>query len=325
MYFTIKSVVEGADAGHSLSLLALWDSLYYTFVNHHLFRHFGELYMKKTNTILYIAIAILALAVLLYFFVTDSYDDSERIRFFIVSAGIIASLVKVFLTPRKQAAERRALCSHVYEEFVTGAFEWDSRLEKRFYSALEEYNSDRPATALKKLAQLRAECRTREDVYGVTIFEALCLSDMQSHQKAAEKYADALAIRPLCTLASNMGMCYERMGNTEQAAECYSRAISIDPKNPLPHINLAFQSIRLGEIDAGREHAQHALDLAPGNPKALKAMTICCYMLGDADAYQSYYRRAVANGVDKEEVSIDYMEALAERLGLVDQVDAVAE
>jgi len=56
------------------------------------------------------------------------------------------------------------------------------------------------------------------------------------------------------------------------------------------------------------------VDINPNHLKALKAMTICCYMLEDTSAYQSYCRRAVANGVDKEELTPYYIEELAAQL-----------
>ena len=85
-------------------------------------------------------------------------------------------------------------------------------------------------------------------------------------------------------------------------------------KSPLPLINLAHLHVRLGQYDEGVHFAEEALALNPLEPRALKAAAMSCYFAGDMEAYQSYYRRAVANGVDGKELSRFSLDELAKAL-----------
>lgn len=270
--------------------------------------------MKKHTVILYTVTAVAAVGLVAYLSLSGNIDTDHLPRYGIIIGGILLGLLRSVLSAKKQTAERHALYSHNYDEFIGKAFLGDKALSRRFYSALDDYNDERPASALKKLQSIRPNVFFTEDVYAVTAFEALCLDDMQAWDKAIEKYAEAVQIRPSSILYSNMGHCYRHMGRTDKAADCYRQAVQADPSNPLPHINLAFQCIRLGEHTQGKQHAQAAIDIQPQHPKALKAMAICCYMLGDEEAYRSFYRRAIANGVAPEELSPYFINELAAQL-----------
>jgi Tfp pilus assembly protein PilF len=54
--------------------------------------------------------------------------------------------------------------------------------------------------------------------------------------------------------------------------------------------------IKEGQYAEAVEFAQKALSLDPKMSPSLSAMTIASYMLGDMEAYENYYRQAVAAG-----------------------------
>ena len=268
---------------------------------------------KKTK--LYVLLLSVLLILLALLFLLDPPDSPRTLsKAAYVAIGLAVGLGRVLFTQRQQKNETEARYRHSYQEFIEGAFADERAQEQKLFQAIRAYNDSQYDAALKTLSALREKCRNDRDRYAVTVFEALCRYDMQQYEEALEKYLEALRLRPSCTLFSNLGLCYQRMGNLRRAEEYYRQAIELDSEKPTPHINLAFLCFRMGRGKEGREHAQRALDIAPLEPKALKAMTLCCYLDGDMEAYQDYYARAVANGVDGKELSSLYIENLAEAL-----------
>ena len=75
-------------------------------------------------------------------------------------------------------------------------------------------------------------------------------------------------------LASNLGICLERMGNQQDAIAAYQYASEIDPKNPYPHNNLAQLYIRTGEYESAIESAKAAVMLNSKMYQSYSAMAI---------------------------------------------------
>jgi len=273
----------------------------------------------KTKRLLYILLCVAALGVLTFLFITETPEDMRTLgKFAVVTAGIVFSLFRILLQGGKDTAERETLYRESYKKLIEGAFTEDRKAEKRFFSALDDYNQEKPAKALKKLGKLRKSCSGRRELFAIASFEALCLDNMRCYEAALEKYSEARRLYPNANISSNMGHCFQRLGDPVSAGEYYREAAAIDPENPLPLINLAHLHVRLGEYAEGLHCAEEALALNPLDPRALKAAAICCYLAGDLEAYQSYYRRAVANGVDGKELSRLYIEGLAEALADMD-------
>jgi tetratricopeptide (TPR) repeat protein len=82
---------------------------------------------------------------------------------------------------------------------------------------------------------------------------------------AMKQYLDkALALDPGSVEAlTNTGNYYAKQNQPGVAVEWFAKAVQADPQNPFAHIGLALQSVRLGRMDKGMEHAKQAVTLKP--------------------------------------------------------------
>jgi len=99
--------------------------------------------------------------------------------------------------------------------------------------------------------------------------------DVLVNQAAAALHRDDLAVMKQCldkALAldsgsvealTNMGNYCVKRKQPGEAQVWFARAVRADPQNPLAHIGLALQSVRLGQMDKGMEHARQAVTLQP--------------------------------------------------------------
>ena len=216
---------------------------------------------------------------------------------------IAAAVIGMFKSPRRTVSNKKVAYQKAYAEHIQGAFEHDSKLEKAFYNAIHLYNCNKPAATLAKLEKLRKECRHTADIRAVTVFMALCYDDMGLYNQAVEFYKAALAIRGNSSLYSNMGLCYQHLGDVESAKDCYNQAISLDPKNSFAYNNLSATYFRQAEYEQALEYAKKALEADNNMPQALSTASICYGLLEDAENYQKYYRLAVANGYDGRRIT----------------------
>lgn len=252
--------------------------------------------MKSLKYILY-GLIILGVGALLVYqgLVVKNLETNNLIRGGLI---IAAALVGMFKSPRKTVSNKKVTYQKAYAEHIQGAFAGDAKLEKTFYNAIHHYNCNKPAAALAKLEKLRKECRQTADIRAVTVFMALCSEDMGLYEQAIRYYEAAVAMRPNSSLHSNMGLCYQHLGNMEAAEAQYRLAISLDPKNTFAYNNLSVAFFRQAEYEQSLEYAKKAIEISNNMPQALSTAAICCGLLGDEEAYQKYYRLAIANGYD---------------------------
>lgn len=258
--------------------------------------------MKKALPyILYSLVILAAAGLLVYQFLTGRSLDSRDITKCVL---IIAGALMGMLRPRrrKKVSNKKVLYQKAYGEFIQNAFYDNPKLEKKFYNAVDDYNFDRYAAAISKLAALRKECQRTADIYAVTVFTALCYDGMQAYEDAVKWYADASRIRDHATLQSNMGMCYMRLGQNDAAQRAYESAIRIDPHNANAYNNLSALYFKSGNYSDALEYAELALKENANMPQALSCAAICCALLGNDEAYKTYYRRAVAAGYDGSKI-----------------------
>lgn len=257
--------------------------------------------MKALRYILYGLLAAAVIGLTAYqAFVTKDLTGSDLTKAGLLLAGIVFSLIRPQRTRR--AGGSKALYQKTYGEFIRSAFSEEPRLEKRFYSAVADYAQDRPAKGVEKLMKLRKECQKTDDIYAVTVFTALCLDDMGLYQEAANEYRKALALRPTSTLASNLGLCCQRLGDLEAAEAAYDQAIRLDPQNAFAYNNASAMYYREGDYEIALEYAEQALDINPGMKQALGTAAICYALLGYQAEYEDHYRRAVAAGYDGRKI-----------------------
>ncbi len=255
--------------------------------------------MKKLPYILYGLLAAALVGLLLWDYLPDkSIDPSNLTRAGLLFAGLILGILKTGSRSRKHVSNKKSLYTKAYADYIQNVFPEDRKLEKLFFDAVDDYNHDKPAAGVAKLEKLRVSCVRSSERYAVTVFLALCLDDMQVYDKAAEQYRAALAIKPHSSLASNLGLVLERLGQQEESAAAYAQAIRLDPGNANVWNNIAQQHLRNGEYEKARETAEKAAQLNPKLYQAHNALAISSYMLGDREAYEQHYRRAVSNGSD---------------------------
>lgn len=232
-------------------------------------------------------------------FYTKDLDRSALTRALLIIAGAVLSMIR---PNRKKAVNKKSLYQKAYSEFIINAFSDNPKLEKKFYNSIHAYNEGKLSTALKSLDKLRKECTNSNDTRAVTIFTALCLDDIGLYDQAIEKYDYARRIRDNSTLASNMGLCYERTGKYEEAEGAFQQALYMDPQNEYAHNNLSGMFFRLGEYEEALLHAENALKCNDKMPQALSTAAVCSALEGNEEKYKQYYRRAVAAGYNGEKI-----------------------
>jgi tetratricopeptide (TPR) repeat protein len=91
---------------------------------------------------------------------------------------------------------------------------------------------------------------------------------------AEREYRRALAIDPAHADArGNLGPLLARMGRGRDAVEELRRLVADDPENVGALVNLGVVLIQQGRREEARSHLEQALQLAPGMPQALAALT----------------------------------------------------
>ena len=257
--------------------------------------------MKALRYILSGAVIVAVIGLMCYqTFVEKNLDSGNITRGLLIIAGAVISMVK---PPRQRTVmNKKALYQKAYPEFILDNFSDDPKLQKTFYQAVDDYNRNKSSAAIAKLIKLRQLCQRSSDMYSVTAFTALCMDDLSQHQEAIKLYDAALKIRDSSTLHSNMGLCYQKIGDFQNAEECYHRAARSDPQNNFAWNNLGALYFRKGNYETALEYVEKAIALDAKMPQALSNAAIFSYLLGDKEKYEKYYRQAVANGYDGKKI-----------------------
>lgn len=257
--------------------------------------------MKALRYILCIALILAAIGLLVYQGIVEkSLETSDLSKGVLVIIGAFGTMFKK--PKQRPVANKKALYQKAYPEFIQEPFAEEPKLEKKFYDAVHDYNRSKPAAGIAKLEALRKECQRTSDLRAVTVFTALCLDDMQRYEEALEKYAAARRIKDCTTLASNMGLCCQRLGQFVQAADYYEEAIQLDANNAVAYNNLSALYFAQGEYEYALDAAKDALECNAKLPQALSTAAICCKLLDYDEDYEMYFRRAVAAGYDGEKL-----------------------
>lgn len=252
--------------------------------------------MKALRYIVCCLLIAACLGLLAYqFFVEKHLETKDVTRAVLIMLGAVLSMLR---KPKGKVINPKATYEKAYAEFIHNAFHDSPKLEKQLYSAVHCYNQSKPDKALKTLSKLRKECQRTNELRAVSIFSALCLDDMQLYEQAIEQYLAAASMGNSSTLQSNVGLCYQKIGNFEEAERRYDLAVQLDPKNPYARNNLSALYFRQGNYDDALDVAMEAIALDGTMRQALTTAALCCGILGYQDEYEQYYRQAVANGAD---------------------------
>jgi len=252
--------------------------------------------MKTLRYIICILLIAAVIGLLCYnYFVEKNLESRNIIRAVLIIAGAVLTMVR---PPKSKVVNKKAVYQKAYSQFVQNAFYDQPQLEKKLYDAIHNYNQNKLSAALSKLEKLRKECQRTADLRAVTVFMALCLDDMQQYEAAITQYRSALSMQNSSTLHSNMGLCYQRLGDFEEAEKCYENAVQADPKNAIALNNLSAMHFRQGNYEQALDAAEDAIEIDGTLRQALTTAAICCGILGYQEEYEQYYRQAVANGAN---------------------------
>lgn len=221
----------------------------------------------------------------------------------------VLGLLRTRRSDRKQRLRRREENRKVYAAYIGDIFPADEAARNRFFDAVDCYVRKNPAGGWKRLEKLRPLCKTEEERYAVSVFSGFCLHNLEKYESALEHYREALSICQDSLVASNMGVCYERLGLAEYATRYYHIAILSNPDNPLPYSNLAQLYITAGDYVKAERYASQALDLKPVLLSALTAMAVCCHKLGRLADYHIFLRQASAFGGNPDKINA-YIQSL---------------
>lgn len=254
--------------------------------------------MKKVLPIILYSIVILAAGGLLVYYglVEKTLESGDLIKGLLIIAAALIGMLR----PRRNrtVVSKKATYQKAYAEFIQNAFSNDRKSEKKLYNAIHDYNRNRPSAAIATLEKLRPQCHRTSDLRAVTVFHALCLDDMGLYKKAIEQYDAAIQMHPSSTLYSNMGLCYQRLGQPDAAVTCYQNAILQDSNNAIAHNNLASHYFQQGEYAEALRCSKNAIAIDAKMHQALSCAAVCCALLGEETEYKKYYRQAVAAGYD---------------------------
>ena len=263
---------------------------------------------SRAGLILYLVVVVALTAavvgLLVYDIVVKKTVESDTIlKAVLILVGLCISVFRVFGVGAKRLSP--AVLKKHYGEHIGRAFENDPKGEKAFFRALSDYADGHYARALRCLEAPALGRGGRHEQYAVLFFKALCYDELGMLKEAIASYEAAFGTIKNSTAASNLGICYQRIGDFEAAIDAYKRAIEIDPQNAYPHNNLAQLYIREGEYEGALAEAELAIERNNNFYQALSAKAICHAMLGDTEAYQKALARAVACGADRG--AVEYM------------------
>lgn len=257
--------------------------------------------MKALRYILLSLVIAAATGLIAYEILIQKHIESRNlIRCILIIVGAVLAMLKP--SKKTPAVNKKALYQKAYSQFIQNPFTDEPKLEKKFYDAVHDYNRNKPSSGLAKLETLRKECQRSGDLYSVTVFTALCLDDMGQFRDAIRHYDAATRIRPCTTLYSNMGLCYQRIGDYEASEAAYLNAIKADEKNAFAWNNLSALYFRRGEYAQTLDYAEQAVKIDPKMPQALATAAVCCALLDEQDDYEHYYRQAVSAGYDGQKI-----------------------
>jgi tetratricopeptide (TPR) repeat protein len=101
----------------------------------------------------------------------------------------------------------------------------------------------------------------------------IVLQRQGKRQESIDALQAAMEISPRSPeILVNLGNVYKESGNPVMAVRNYRRALTLDPRHVMAHVNLASCLVDLGELDLAEEHAQQALTAGGQSLETLSAL-----------------------------------------------------
>lgn len=245
------------------------------------------------------AIAVLLIVAVIglwaYGVLVNGEDPTKNLlRTVVIALSGVSILLKT--TPKRLPLSRLA---EAYQKELGSAFQDDPQKREKLLEALRLYNEDKHPAALKALEALKLDARTRDEIYAVGLFTALCQEGLGLRDAAIAAYEETAAKGAESSqLYSNLGLLYGEI-DPEKAFAAYMKAIKLDPENPLPHNNVANLMLRLGEYEGAGEAAANAIERNPSQYQAWTVLAIVAAIQGDGERSEKCVGKAVACGQDE--------------------------
>ena len=223
--------------------------------------------------------------------VNGEKPTENLLRTAIIALSGVSVLLKTF--PKRRALSEYA---SAFRKELGNAFEGDAKLREKLLEAVRLFDEDKNRAALKELDELCQEARTRDEIYAVGLFTALCQQDLGLIDAAIATYEETAAKgAETSQLYSNLGILYGEEA-PEMALAAYKKAIQLDPENPMPHNNVGALMLRLGEYDTAGQAAANAIELNPNQHQAWTTLAIVTAIQGDGEHSEKCIRKAVECG-----------------------------
>ncbi|MGR3175252.1 MAG: tetratricopeptide repeat protein [Candidatus Scalindua sp.] len=91
----------------------------------------------------------------------------------------------------------------------------------------------------------------------------------------------------------NLGVYYQKQGNTVKAIEEYGRVLELDPDNAEAHNNLGTIYKEQDDLDKAMEHFQHVVSFNPGMDEAHNNLGLIYYLKGNQRGAVSEFQKAI--------------------------------
>ena len=251
----------------------------------------------KLTIIRVICVLLILAAVGLYVYgivVNGDGPTDNLLRSVIIALSGVSALMKTF-------PKRRPLTTYAsaFAKELGSAFAEDPKKRERLLEAVRLFDEDKNSAALKLLEELKLDARTRDEIYAVGLFTALCQNDLGLSAAAIAPYEDTAAKGAESSqLSSNLGILYGET-DPDKAFSAYMKAIKLDPQNAMPHNNVAALLLRLGEYDGAGEAAANALEINPNQHQAWTTLAVVSAIQGDAERSEKCIRKAVECGQEE--------------------------
>lgn len=220
----------------------------------------------------------------------------------LISAG--AFLLMLLIRPKTRPAAAAADSAlTIMGDLAKDAFADDEKLANVFQSAVSDYLSSMPKSAINKLEKLQKQCKTDADTYAVCVAMGLAKTTLGDFEATIKLYNKAVVLYPTTELACAIGAAQQRIGELRQARDSYEFALELDPNNIDARSSLSTAYVADGMFEDAITEARLALELDENHASSLATCAICYGVLNDSLLYKSYTEKAVASGYKEEKIT----------------------
>lgn len=250
-------------------------------------------------------IAIIALDIVVVVLFMLDLRNEQNIKSTTLARGLVLIISSIMLLFKMYANDIRNIKHkpRVYREqyarYINGAFTTDKKQEKQFMRGLDLFNNGRYYEAIDLLKSLLNQVHNSKDVFATSFFIGVFYRRVDNNEEAIKYYEKALGIFENSGVASNLGVCYQALGNFEGALNAYRMAIRLDPDNANAYSNLAQLCLNESEYMIALEYAEKAMVLDCNHSVARKTAAICHALLGDVDEYKRLIKSPIISASDR--------------------------